>query len=87
VRDLLQHYRTEDFSKKGVPAIYPFEEKALSTLIANLPNRTPRDINLQCAYVIQQALQTGIISGVGKGSIKVDFINELERSRVEDDMQ
>lgn len=87
VRDLLQHYRTEDFSKKGVPAIYPFEEKALSTIIANLPSRTPRDINLQCAYVIQQALQMGVISGVGKGSIKVDFINELERNRVEADMQ
>ncbi|HEV2800358.1 MAG TPA: hypothetical protein VGW12_07670 [Pyrinomonadaceae bacterium] len=87
VRDLLQHYRPEEFSKKGVLAIYPFEEKALSTLIADLPSRTPRDINQQCAYVIQQALQMGIISGVGRGTINIRFINELERNRVEADMQ
>ena len=81
------HYRTEDPKARGLPDTYPFAKSAIVNLIANLPNRTPRDVNQRCSEVVRKAFQRGIISGLGEGVIDKDFVLSLEEERIERDMR
>jgi hypothetical protein len=76
VKDLMRQYRTEDFGQSGLSTTYPFEEDALRVLIANLPVRTPHEINQCCAYIIEEALKQGIIHDAGKGNIDTQFVQK-----------
>ena len=85
--DLVTHYRTEDPKARGLPDTYPFAKPAIVNLIANLPNRTLRDINKRCSEVVRAALHRGIISGLGEGVIDKDFVLSLEEERIGRDMR
>ncbi len=78
VTDLMRQYRTEDFERSGLSPTYPFSEDALRVLIANLPVRTPHDINQCCAYIIEEALKQGVIHNAGEGNIDAQFVQKAE---------
>jgi hypothetical protein len=83
VSDLLRIFRTEDPAERGLPPSYPFTEDTLHMVIDQLPSRTPRVLNKRCAEIVSEALQRGIVSGVGEGIISRDLVAELDRERVE----
>jgi len=83
VEDLLRIFRTEDPVERGLPATYPFTEDTLRSVIANLPNRTPRNLNKRCSKIISAALQRGVIREPGEDMITIDFVSQLDKERMD----
>jgi len=83
VADLLHIFRTEDPTKRGLPVTYPFSEESLQSIIADLPSRTPRDLNKRCGQIVSAALQRGVISALGEGIISMDFVVQIDQERVD----
>lgn len=86
VRDLLRQFRTENPATRNLPDTYPFAEDTLRTAISTLPSCTPRDLNQRFSYIINKALQRGVITGIGEGVITTDFISNLDQEQVELDL-
>lgn len=73
---LLNHprYRREGALKKGLPVTYPFENNAVSYLISNVKNKTPRNLNLVFGEVLRSALRDNTISL--RGIINTSYVEQ-----------
>lgn len=80
VRDVLSHYRTEEKPKTPYS---PFTEDALGTLMANLQQRTPRNINKRCHSALMKAFEKGIFEKGENSAITPDFIQEMSQEELD----
>ncbi|TET43103.1 MAG: hypothetical protein E3J66_02390 [Dehalococcoidia bacterium] len=78
VSDLLNcpTYREKDPGSLGLPATYPFHPETLKWVLSKVPVRTPRNINLVCGHLLRSALQEGVIQGMGKGTIGMNYVEQ-----------
>ena len=80
VRDVLSHYRTEE--KPNTP-YSPFTEDALGALMANLQQRTPRNINKRCDSALMRAFEKGVFEKGKDPAITLDFIQEMSQEELD----
>lgn len=80
VRDVLSHYRTQEEPKTPYS---PFTEEALGALMANLLQRTPRNINKRCHSVLMRAFEKGIFEKGEDPAITLDFIQEMSQEELD----
>ncbi|MBT9132613.1 MAG: hypothetical protein DDT32_00959 [Syntrophomonadaceae bacterium] len=78
VSDLLNCpiYRERDPVSLNLPATYPFPQEMLKWVLSRVKPRTPRNINLACGRLLRSALQEGVIQGIGKGTIDMNYIEQ-----------
>ncbi|MYA69587.1 hypothetical protein F4Y19_05750 [Candidatus Poribacteria bacterium] len=80
VSDVLSNYRTPEEPKTPYS---PFTEEALGTLMANLQQRTPRNINKRCHRVLMIAFEKGIFEKGKDPAITLDFIREMDQEELD----
>lgn len=80
VRDVLSHYRTPEETKNPYS---PFTEEALGALMANLQQRTPRNINKRCHRALMRAFEKGILEKGEDSAITLDFIQEMSQEELD----
>ena len=80
VRDVLSHYRTQ---KEPKSPYSPFTENALGALMANLQQRTPRNINKRCHSALMRAFEKGIFEEGEDSEITLDFIQEMSQEELD----
>ena len=80
VRDVLSHYRTREESKTSYA---PFTEDALKALMANLQQRTPREINKGCHRALMEAFEKGIFEEEKDPEITLNFIQEMSQEELD----
>lgn len=85
VRELLSHYRCDDFDSElegGDNPYYPFEEGALALLLIETPRRTPRNVNKRCRTALIKAFEEGLFSNSGNKVIDSDFVRRMSREEL-----
>lgn len=80
VRDVLSHYRTKEKPKTPYS---PFTEDALGALMANLQQRTPRNINKRCHSALMIAFEKGVFEKGEDSAITPDFIQEMSQEELD----
>ena len=80
VSDVLSHYRTQEEPKT---AYSPFTEDALGALMANLQQRTPRNINKRCHRALMRAFEKGIFEKGKDPAITLDFMQEMSQEELD----
>ena len=80
VSDVLSHYRTQAEPKTPY---FPFTEGALGALMANLQQRTPRNINKRCHRALMRAFEKGIFEERKDPSMTLDFIQEMSQEELD----
>jgi len=80
VRDVLSHYRTQEESKTPYS---PFTEDTLGALMANLQQRTPRNINKRCHRALMRAFEKGVFEKGKDPAITLDFIQEMSQEELD----
>ncbi|MDE0084878.1 MAG: hypothetical protein OXU23_04135 [Candidatus Poribacteria bacterium] len=80
VSDVLSNYRTPEEPKTPYS---PFTEEALGTLMANLQQRTPRNINKRCHRALMRAFEKGVFEKGKDPAITLDFIQEMSQEELD----
>ena len=80
VRDVLSYYRTQEEPKTPYS---PFTEDALGALMANLQQRTPRNMNKRCHSALMRAFEKGIFEKGEDSAITPDFIQEISQEELD----
>ena len=77
---VLSHYRTRGEPKTPYS---PFTKDALGALMANLQQRTPRNINKRCHRALMHAFEKGIFEKGKDPAITLDFIQEMSQEELD----
>ena len=80
VSGVLYHYRTQ---KKSKTPYSPFTEEALGALMANLQQRTPRNINKRCHRALMKAFEKGVFEKEKDPAITLDFIHGMSQEELD----
>ena len=80
VSEVLSHYRTQEEPKTPYS---PFTEDALRSLMANLQQRTPRNMNKRCHNALMKAFEKGIFEKGEDSAIALDFIQEISQEELD----
>ena len=80
VRDVLSHYRTQEEPKTPYS---PFTKDALGALMADLQQRTPRNMNKRCHSALMRAFEKGIFQKGKDPTITLDFIQEISQEELD----
>ena len=80
VREVLSHYRTQEEPKTPYS---PFTEDALRALMANLQQRTPRNINKRCHSALMRSFEKSIFEKGKDPAITLDFIQEISQEELD----
>ena len=80
VSDVLSNYRTQEEPKTPYS---PFTEEALGVLMANLQQRTPRNINKRCHSALMRAFEKGVFEKGKAPAITLDFIQEMSQEELD----
>ena len=84
VSDVLSHYRTQEEPKTPYS---PFTEDALGALMANLQQRTPRNMNKRCHSALMRAFEKGIFEKGEAPAITLDFIQEMSQEELDKEIR
>ena len=80
VSDVLSHYRTQEEPKTPYS---PFTEDALGALMANLQQRTPRNMNKRCHSALMRAFEKGIFEKGADSTITPKFVQEMSQEELD----
>ena len=80
VSGVLSHYRTRGEPKTPYS---PFTKDALGALMANLQQRTPRNINKRCHRALMHAFEKGIFEKGKDPAITLDFIQKMSQEELD----
>ena len=80
VSDVFSHYRTQEEPKTPYS---PFTKDALGALMADLQQRTPRNINKRCHRALMRAFEKGIFEKGEDPAITLDFIQEMNQEELD----
>ena len=80
VHDVLLPHRTQEEPKAPYS---PFTEEALIALMANLQQRTPRNINKRCHRVLMRAFEMGIFEKGENPVITSKFVQEMSQEELD----
>ena len=86
VKELLALYGTEQRNSRNdieERPYYPFKKSALELLLADLPRRTPRDMNKRCRIALVKAFEGSVFGSGGEDWIDRDFVLGLDREELD----